>query len=293
MGLHAINTVYKPHLCPAFAHGRIQQKAVCKRSGKPVKPQPVRKKLLPFLFTTIAASAALLPTLKAGSKTAAVKSYTVHTPAAPATADLKVNAAAASAALYDSLQLNALGLSYEALQYAYLGYLRLKEKGALRNEQILSICDFSQSSFQKRLYIIDVAHFKVIKNTYVAHGRNSGLQYANNFSNTPESLQSSLGFFVTKATYLGKHGLSLRLNGMEPGINCKAEERAIVVHGADYIGAHRAGAPYMGRSFGCPAVPQAEAPEVINTIKDGTCMFIYHPSKKYLQRSKLLNSLSS
>lgn len=124
----------------------------------------------------------------------------------------------------------------------------------------------------------------------MAHGRNSGLQYATNFSNTPESLQSSLGFFVTKATYTGKHGLSLRLCGQEGDFNCKAEERAIVVHGAEYIGSHRLGSPYMGRSFGCPAVPQAEAPAVINTIKGGTCLFIYHPNEKYLKGSKLINA---
>ncbi|OLY94603.1 hypothetical protein BUE76_02060 [Cnuella takakiae] len=254
-------------------------------------PLPVRKKLLPILFTTVAAAAALFPTLKAGSKVAEVKNYTVATaPAAPAALDLKATAAAASTALYDSLHLDQLGLSPEAMQYAYLGFLQLKDKGALRNEDVLSIVDFSQSSFKKRLYIIDVANFKVLRNTYVAHGKNSGLQYASNFSNTPESLQSSLGFYVTKGTYFGKHGLSLRLDGKESGINCQAEARAIVVHGAEYIGTHRLGAPYMGRSFGCPAVPQAEASEVINTIKDGTCMFIYHPSKKYLQSSKLLNS---
>lgn len=255
--------------------------------------KPVRKKLLPLLLASAVATAALFPTVKAGSKTAAVKSYTTASatvPAVPEATDLTTAAALASTALYDSLHLDELGLSFETLQYAYLGYLRLKKQGALRNEDVLSICDFSQSSFKKRLYIIDVANFKVIKNTYVAHGKNSGLQYASNFSNTPESLQSSLGFFVTKATYFGKHGLSLRLDGKEPGINCKAEERAIVVHGADYIGAHRLGAPYMGRSFGCPAVPQHEAGTVINAIKDGSCLFIYNPSKKYLQKSKLLNA---
>lgn len=213
----------------------------------------------------------------------------VAAPAAAVSIDLKTMATAASAAIYDSLHLDELGMAPEVLQYAYLGYLKLQEQGAIRNEAVLSICDFSQSSFKKRLYIIDIKNFKVLKNTYVAHGRNSGLQYASDFSNTPESLQSSLGFYVTKGTYTGKHGLSLRLDGKELGFNNKAEERAIVVHGADYIGSHRLQSPYMGRSFGCPAVPQAEAGEVINTIKDGTCMFIYHPSKKYLTGSKLLN----
>jgi hypothetical protein len=255
---------------------------------------PVHKKFFPLLVATVAAIAALFPSQKAGSKIAAKDlSVAAAVPAVAKTAaaiDRKAMAAAASTILYDSLHLDELGLSVEALQYAYLGYLQLREKGLLQNDAVLSICDFSQSSFKKRLYILDVKNFKVLKNTYVAHGRNSGLQYANDFSNTPESLQSSLGFYVTKATYTGKHGLSLRLDGKDPGFNNKAEERAIVVHGADYIGAHRLGAPYMGRSFGCPAVPQAEAGEVINTIKNGTCLFIYHPLKKYLAGSKLLNA---
>lgn len=192
--------------------------------------------------------------------------------------------------LYDSLQLNKLGLSYEALEYAYKGYERLKKKGALQNEDILTVVDFSQSSFKKRMYILDVQQVKVVVHTYVAHGKNTGVQYAEKFSNTPESHQSSLGFYVTKGTYFGKHGLSLRLEGKEPGINCKAEDRAIVVHGADYVGAHRLKMDYMGRSFGCPAVPRKDAEKVINTIKNGSCFFIYHPAKSYLHGSKLLNA---
>lgn len=254
----------------------------------------MRKKFLPLFLTTATISFALFSGLKAGSKIAP-KDLSVDTPAvakiniASEALDVKAIASAASTALFDSLHLDEIGLSYEALNYAYLGYLQLKEQGALVNDAVLSICDFSQSSAKKRLYIIDVKNFKVLKNTFVAHGRNSGLQYATDFSNTPESLQSSLGFFVTKGTYTGKHGMSLRLDGKEAGFNHKAEERAIVVHGADYIGKHRLGAPYMGRSFGCPAVPQQEANEVINTIKNGTCLFIYHPNKKYLNSSKLLN----
>jgi hypothetical protein len=98
-----------------------------------------------------------------------------------------------------------------------------------------------------------------------------------------------LGFYVTIGTYFGKHGLSLRLSGQEKGWNDKAEERAVVMHGANYIGGHRVSSAYMGRSFGCPAVPQEQANKVINLLKDGTCMFIYHPSSRYVQESKILN----
>jgi hypothetical protein len=173
--------------------------------------------------------------------------------------------------------------------YAYKGYAKLENKGKLGNEEILTVVDFSQPSDKKRMYIIDVRNFRVLMNTYVAHGKNSGLDVASRFSNRHESLQSSLGFYVTKGTYIGKHGLSLKLAGQERGINDNAESRAVVVHGADYIGEHRLGSPYMGRSFGCPAVPQYQASKVINLIKDGTALFIYHPSQQYLHGSTILN----
>jgi hypothetical protein len=159
----------------------------------------------------------------------------------------------------------------------------------LNNTNVLTVCDFSQPSTEKRMYIVDVKNMKVLLNTYVAHGKNSGLEYAQRFSNNMESLQSSLGFYVTKQTYLGKHGLSLRLSGQDKGFNDNAERRAVVVHGAQYIGENRADAAYMGRSFGCPAVPQAQSTKVINLIKDGTCLFVYHPSTTYLNKSTVLN----
>jgi hypothetical protein len=191
--------------------------------------------------------------------------------------------------LYDSLRLSQYGLSKQALEYACKGYEKLERKGIIKNPGIITICDFSMSSLQKRMFIIDLANFKMLFNTYVAHGKNSGAEYARSFSNRARSLASSLGFFVTKNTYFGKHGLSLRLAGLEPGFNDKAEQRAVVVHGAPYIGDKRLNSEYMGRSFGCPAVPQPVAPKVINLIKDGTCLFIYHPSAKYLHGSKILN----
>jgi hypothetical protein len=191
--------------------------------------------------------------------------------------------------LYEHLQLGRLGLSKQALTLALKGQQKLVKRGMIGNEDVLTVCDFSQPSDNRRMYIIDVSNAKVLLMTYVAHGKNSGLTYASRFSNRPESLQSSLGFYVTKGTYYGEHGLSLRLSGQDRGFNDKAEARAVVVHGADYIGSQRSGAAYMGRSFGCPAVPAAVAPKVINLIKNGTCLFIYHPSKNYLRSSKILN----
>lgn len=195
----------------------------------------------------------------------------------------------ASKILYDSLKLHQFGLSLQAFELAFKGYQKLEDKRAIKNKGILTICDFSKSSSKKRMFILDVANYKILLNTYVAHGKNSGGEYAKKFSNKAKSLASSLGFFITKNIYFGKHGLSLKLAGLEPGYNDKAENRAVVVHGARYIGDTRLRSEYMGRSFGCPAVPQAQAAKVINLIKDGTCLFIYHPSANYLHGSKLLN----
>lgn len=253
----------------------------------------MRKNILPLLVAGCL-SFAFVPVLKAGSKSAttsaaAISAVIVNEGTNNANVNDANSIAAASAKLYDSLQLGKIGLRQEAMQYAYKGFMTLKAKGALQNSDILTVVDFSQSSRQKRMYIIDVKNFKVLKNTYVSHGKNSGLDMAEKFSNTPESLQSSLGFYVTKGTYFGKHGLSLKLDGKDKGFNDNAEARAVVVHGAEYIGDYRKSSGYMGRSFGCPAVPQAESQEVINTIKNGTCLFIYHPSAAYLQGSTILN----
>lgn len=192
--------------------------------------------------------------------------------------------------LYNGIHLQQYGLSPEAFDYAWKGYQRLLEKKMIQRSNYLTICDLSQSSGQKRLYIIDLANEKLIINTYVAHGKNSGGEYATKFSNKMESLQTSLGFYITSDTYIGEHGLSLRINGVDPGFNDKALERSIVIHGAAYVDAARANAGiFMGRSWGCPAVPQKESKNIITIIKGGTCLFIFHPSKNYLLGSKILN----
>ncbi|MGK2861751.1 MAG: murein L,D-transpeptidase catalytic domain family protein [Chitinophagaceae bacterium] len=192
--------------------------------------------------------------------------------------------------LYSSLQLKQKGLSLQAFETGFKGYRQLLKKGIIDQQAYLTICDFSQSSNNKRLYLIDLSNNEIILNTYVAHGRNSGGEYATRFSNKPESYQSSLGFYLTKNTYYGEHGLSMRVAGLEAGYNDKANRRNIVVHGADYIGNDwKRHSSYMGRSFGCPAIPEEDSKSLINTIKNGSCLFIYHPSPKYLKGSKILN----
>lgn len=193
--------------------------------------------------------------------------------------------------IYDSIQLDKAGLKKEAFEYAWKGYIILLEKNIVPRTGILTICDFSQSSRRKRMYLVDVENYKLLMQTHVAHGRNSGKEYATRFSNSPKSHQSSLGFYVTGNTYWGGHGLALTIDGLEPGINDKAERRNIVVHGSKYVGPdYLRFSKYIGRSFGCPAIPAKETMEVINIIKNGTCFFIYHPTKKYIDTSKILNS---
>ncbi len=192
-------------------------------------------------------------------------------------------------ALYSELSLESLGLPGEVFGAALAGHRKLQSENKLSDHSLLTIADLSQSSVKKRLYVIDLEQRKVLFNTYVSHGKNSGNLYANHFSNTPSSLQSSLGFYVTGDVYTGKHGISLRLEGQEPGFNDHAADRAIVIHGADYVSEQfirQTGR--LGRSFGCPAVASELAVPIINTIRDGSCLFVYSPDPDYLKKSRLL-----
>ncbi|MFN8300712.1 MAG: murein L,D-transpeptidase catalytic domain family protein [Chitinophagales bacterium] len=191
--------------------------------------------------------------------------------------------------LYSQLHLDNLGLNFNTYNLAVHGWQKLKATGKLSRE-VLAICDFTQSSSQKRLYVIDMLNGKLLFNTLVAHGRNTGEEFAQSFSNQPSSNKSSLGFYCTGETYQGGHGLSLKLRGQEPGFNDNAEERAIVMHGAEYVNTgFIAQNGRLGRSFGCPAVSVAEHEQIINAIKGGSCLFIYYPDGKYLASSKLLH----
>ena len=141
------------------------------------------------------------------------------------------------------------------------------------------------------MYVVDIEQRKLVLNTYVAHGRKSGSEFARSFSNSPESHKSSLGFYVTDHSYYGDHGLSLKIHGLEKGFNDRAASRNIVIHGSEYVGPDFLKFNSCnGRSFGCPAVPSAESADLIEAIKNGSCLFIYYPAKKYITRSRILNS---
>jgi len=186
--------------------------------------------------------------------------------------------------------IDSCGIPEAAVNMAINGFNWLKSENLLDNDSIITIIDFSSASGNRRFFVCDVKNKQIIKNTWVAHGIQSGESIAESFSNKHSSNKSSLGLYVTRETYEGKHGYSLRLDGMTEGLNDNARERAIVIHGADYVSKdfiQETGR--LGRSFGCPALPSDEVNEIIDLIKEGSCLFIYHPDlipipKEYLEK---------
>ena len=167
------------------------------------------------------------------------------------------------------------------------GYNKIEQK----KKPVLTLIDFTKPSTEKRLFVFDMKERKLLYSSVVAHGKNSGENYATSFSNAVGSYKSSLGFYLTGSTYRGKNGYSLLLDGLEKGINDCARERAIVVHGAAYANPSVCRGGRLGRSFGCPALPQALTKPIINTIKGGSVLFIYANNKEYMAKSTILPSL--
>ena len=192
--------------------------------------------------------------------------------------------------VYNEIESNSFSMpDFESFQTAFEGFKLLKQQGKIKKD-LLTLIDFSKSSNIKRLWVIDMSTKTILYNTLVAHGRNSGDEFATAFSNAANSNKSSLGFYATGELYTGKHGSSMRLDGLENGINSNARNRAVVMHGADYVSEsfikqHRR----LGRSLGCPALPNGVTKEIINLIQGKSCLFIYYPSKKYTASSKLIS----
>lgn len=193
--------------------------------------------------------------------------------------------------LYSAVNLMDSGLNRTIFDLAIKGLMKLEADGKLQDPTIVTIADYSQSSNNKRLYVIDLKNKKLLFNTYVAHGRNTGTEYARHFSNEEGSLKSSLGFYITANPITGSHtGFSLMIDGVEKGINDHASKRAIIIHGADYATENfikKYGR--LGRSMGCPALPPDLNKPIIDRIKGGTCLFIYNPDKNYIRGSSLIN----
>lgn len=166
--------------------------------------------------------------------------------------------------------------------------------GSAQAPATLTVIDYSRPSTEKRLWVFDMSTRALLYEELVAHGQGTGDNYATAFSNTPETHRSSLGLFVTDEAYVGKNGYSLRLNGLDQGFNDRARERAIVMHGAPYVSEAFAGAQgRLGRSWGCPALRESIAREVIDRVKGGGLLFAYYPDQQWLKTSKYLGDCAA
>jgi len=182
----------------------------------------------------------------------------------------------------------------ETLETCLVGYLNLKRRHMIKKDGLLVLIDYRKPSTENRFFVLDLKKRKLLFKSLVAHGRNSGETLAFSFSNRPGSYKSCLGFFVTGEPYVNRHGYSLNIRGVEPGINDKAEKRRIVIHGADYVSKQfikKYGR--LGRSLGCPALPNNLARPVIDTIKNGSCLFIFGNDRCYLSKSRMVDARSA
>ncbi len=184
--------------------------------------------------------------------------------------------------LYTQMDLQQQGLRFDVFGKALTGFYNMRRTDAVAQKPVITIVDFSKPSVQKRLWVLDLEKKQVLFNTYVAHGRGSGEELAEHFSNINESYMSSIGFYVTNVTYTGKHGLSLRLDGMDEGFNSNARDRCIVMHGADYASEEFiAQTGRLGRSLGCPAIPMEHHEEIIGALEGGTMLYIHAANDAY------------
>lgn len=188
---------------------------------------------------------------------------------------------------------DARSLNETVLRLALNAAACARRAGAVANDRLLTVIDYSRASTEPRLWVLDLERERVLFEELVAHGSGSGENFATRFSNREGSHQTSLGLFRTADTYVGSNGYSLRLDGLEAGVNDRARERAIVMHGAPYVSEFNLRTVgRLGRSHGCPALRPAIARTVIDTIKQGSLVFAYYPDKQWLQGSRFLNGCS-
>lgn len=238
----------------------------------------IRRAPLALAATMAVAALALAPLLLPRS---AVAETATHVPA-PAAAPASAGLAAELLRQAPTLDPGVLARALDAVRCAVAA-------GEAEREDTLTVIDYSLPSTAKRLWVFDLERRRLLFHELVAHGKNTGENHARRFSNVEGSLQTSLGLFRTDDTYYGKNGYSLRLHGLEPGINHLALPRTIVIHGAPYVSAEFARRHgRIGRSWGCPAVPDAVARPLIDTIKGGTLVFSYYPDRDWLGGSTFL-----
>ncbi|QJX46110.1 murein L,D-transpeptidase catalytic domain family protein [Hymenobacter taeanensis] len=263
----------------------MEKKSVVSRQRLKRRARRMARRVLPFVASLFLATplAAPIARTQAATPKIAVRRVAAPTPTKEALYDQRLRD------VYQDLGLTQQGLRYEVFEKAMTGYLNLEDEGKLTNDkQFLTVVDFSLPSTEKRLWVLDLAAKQVKFHTLVAHGHNSGENMATNFSNENESNMSSLGFYVTKGEYTGKHGRSLKLQGVDEGYNTNALKRSVVMHGADYVSEDfikQYGR--LGRSLGCPALPMAEKDAIIEAVNGGTCLFFNGPDQQY--SSKYLN----
>ena len=253
--------------------------SVVQRQRGARRTQRLARRVLPFVASLFLATPLAGPLLRsvAGTGPVAVQPAAA-TPLARFDASLRQT--------YEQLDVEQQGLRFETFQRAMTGYLNLRQSGKLNAGQSrLTVIDFDLPSTEKRLWVLDLASNKVLFHTLVAHGHNSGENEATHFSNTDQSNMSSLGFYVTGQEYEGKHGHSLRLAGLDEGYNTNAATRSVVMHGADYVSEQfirQTGR--LGRSLGCPALPLDQYAQIIDAVKDGSCLFINRSDASYASR---------
>ena len=246
------------------------------------RTQRLARRVLPFVASLFLATPLAGPLLKSAAHPIAISASV----AAPVALTAQGRFDASLRQTYESLQAEQQGLRFEVFQRAMTGYLNLRHAGRLAESQhCLTVIDFDLPSVEKRLWVLDLANNKVLFHTLVAHGHNSGENTATNFSNTDQSNMSSLGFYVTGQEYEGKHGHSLRLQGLDEGYNTNAATRSVVMHGADYVSEDfikQYGR--LGRSLGCPALPLDQYAQIIDAVRGGSCLFLNKSNARYSSR---------
>jgi hypothetical protein len=260
------------------------QPSIVQRKRKSLRRQRLARRVLPFLASLFLATPVAGPVLKtmAGSSHNELRMPKMtFSPKAQFDQELRTT--------YAALGAEQEGLRFEIFAKAMTGYLNLREAGKLaEDKQTLTVVDFDLPSTEKRLWVLDLGKKEILFHTLVAHGHNSGENEASNFSNTDQSNMSSLGFYATGSEYEGKHGHSLRLEGLDEGVNSNAAARSIVMHGADYVSEDfikQNGR--LGRSLGCPALPMDQYSQIIDAVNGGTCLFLNKSDAGY--KSQYLN----
>jgi hypothetical protein len=273
-------------------HHQHHHTSVVQRQRGARRSQRLMRRVLPFVASLFLATPLAGPVARSLANTAPAPTHKVVA--------VRLSRLESTAHdLYTSLGAEQQGLRFEVFEKALTGYLNLKQAGRLsEHQQRLTVIDFDLPSTEKRLWVLDLAAHKVLFHTLVAHGHNSGENEANNFSNTDQSNMSSLGFYVTGQEYQGKHGRSLRLQGLDEGFNTNAAARAVVMHGADYVSeAFIKQNGRLGRSLGCPALPLDQYAQIIDAVHGGSCLFLNKSNagyaSKYLNQEAALAALAA